>query len=345
MIKRGFLMLIAFICALFPFLSSCSYNKRYSETYLDHFDTVTTFTVYGLSKRDADSAKQLLEFELDRYHKLFDIYNTYDEITNIKTVNDNAGRLPVSVDSEIIDLLEYSVSVYNLTSGYVNVAMGSVLSIWHKFRQDAVGSPDSAELPDMEKLREAEGHTDIRNIVIDEEKGTVYINDPNMSIDVGAIAKGYSAQRIAERLEDKGYKNFVLSIGGNVVVRGAKEKGASWQAAIEDPADTSKNLCSIALSDNALVTSGSYQRYYTVDGERYHHIIDPVTLMPKNEYLSVSVICENSALADALSTAIFNMSLEDGQRLVESLDGVEVMWVTSSEKIVYSENFEDHIVK
>ncbi len=343
--KQRILGIISLICCICAVLPSCAVlKKRYSETYLDYFDTVTSFTVYGVTEKKSDAANKLLKDELEKYHRLFDIYNTYNGIANIKTINDNAGISPVAVDKELIEFLEYSVYVYGFTSGYVNIAMGSVLSIWHSFREKAVNEPENAELPNIADLRKADLHTDINNIVINKEKSEVYIKDVKTSIDVGAVAKGYAAQRIADKLTDEGYGNFVLSLGGNIVTRGKKENRASWQAAIEDPTDTSKTLCSLSLTDKALVTSGSYQRYYTVNGERYHHIINPRTLMPENEYLSVSVICEDSALADVLSTALFNMPIEDGAKLVSETDGAEAMWVSTSGEKIYSEKFESYIV-
>ena len=335
---------ISFVCCICLILPSCKVNRKYSQTYIDYFDTVTTFTVYGVTRRNADRSEEILESELERYHKLFDIYNSYDGINNLKDVNDNAGISSVTVDSEIIELIDFSVKMYEVTSGHVNVAMGSVLSLWHNCRAEAASDPDSASVPSESELREADMHTEIDSIKINKENGEVYITDRETSIDVGAVAKGYVAERIADKLVYEGYEDFVLSLGGNIVTRGCKERGALWQIGIEDPQDTSKSLFSLELMERSLVTSGSYQRYYTVNGEHYHHIIDPFTLRPENEYVSVSVISEDSAVADAYSTALFNMSLVEGMKLVAETEGVEAMWVTSSGEKLFSENFEAYIV-
>ncbi|MBQ7384091.1 MAG: FAD:protein FMN transferase [Clostridia bacterium] len=342
--NNNFFKVVSLLCCLIFILPSCAKTRKYSETYLDYFDTVTSFTVYGVTKKEAEYAIQALEGELERYHRRFDIYNEYDGIANLKSVNDSAGISPVCVDGELIELLEYGVSVHSITSGYVNIAMGSVLKLWHNCRKEANTSPESAKIPDEAALREAALHTDIKNININADKGEVYISDKQTAIDVGAIAKGYVAQRIFETLKALGYKNFVLSIGGNVIAAGYKEKDLPWQVGVDNPSDTSKTLCSLSLTDKSLVTSGSYQRYYTVDGNRYHHIIDPFTLVPKNDFLSVSVISEDSALADAMSTALFNMPYDMGAELVLKTDGLEAMWVTRDGEILYSENFKSYII-
>ncbi|MBO5415723.1 MAG: FAD:protein FMN transferase [Clostridia bacterium] len=340
---KNFFRAVSLLSCILFLLPSCARTQRYSETYLDYFDTVTSFTVCGVSKKEADAANYTLQDELERYHQLFDIYNEYDGIANLKDINDNAGIAPVCVDSELIELLEYCVSVHDMTSGYVNIAMGSVLMLWHTCREEARSAPDSARIPDEALLREAAAHTNISSINIDKNKNEVYISDKHTSIDVGAVGKGYAAQRIAEKLKACGYKDFILNIGGNVIASGSKSNDNPWKVGIENPSDTTKTLCSLSLTDKVLVSSGSYQRYYTVDGKRYHHIIDPFTLMPQNTYLSVSVVCDDSALADAMSTALFNMPYSVGYELVSNTDGLEAMWVTQSGECLYSENFQSYI--
>jgi 5,10-methenyltetrahydrofolate synthetase len=231
------------------------------------------------------------------------------------------------------------------TGGAVNIAMGSVLSIWHDCRELGMDDPASAKLPSMERLQEAALHTDIRGLIIDEEACTVTLTDPAMRLDVGAIAKGYAVEAVARSLEEKGIRGYVINVGGNVRTVGTKPEGEPWLVGIENPAEDSQEpyLAYLNLVDRSLVTSGSYQRYYVVNGERYHHIIDPETLMPAQGYLSVSVVCESSADGDALSTALFCMSPEEGMALIESLPGIEAMWVTSDGVRKYSSGFFEYV--
>ena len=139
----------------------------------------------------------------------------------------------------------------------------------------------------------------------------------------------------------EGYDGWVLNVGGNVRTVGGKPTGEDWLVGVENP-DTDSDepyIAYLELRDKALVTSGNYQRYYLVDGVRYHHIIDPVTLMPSDRYRSVSVVCSDSGVADALSTALFCMDYDAGVALVDSLTNAEVMWVMPDGTQRYSDGF------
>lgn len=232
--------------------------------------------------------------------------------------------------------------MHGLTGGKMNIAMGSVLSIWHDYRTEGLNQPALAKLPPMDLLTEAAGHTDINDIIIDEVNCTVYLADPKMTLDVGAFAKGYAVEMVARALEEMGKTNYVLNIGGNIRTIGPKADGSKWKTGIENPTGDEGYIEYIELETEAIVTSGSYQRYYVVAGKEYHHIIDKDTLMPAEGLLSVSIICSNSGLGDGLSTALFCMSIEDGMALIESLPDVEAMWVDENEIKHYSSGFADY---
>ena len=315
------------------------YETRSRTISTAHFNTVSSIHTYADEsddniKRYVDAADELLS----RYHKLFDIYYEYSGVNNIKTINRNAGKSPVTVDKELIDFLEYCKELYTITNGKTNVMLGSVLSIWHDIREEAdrnFGFIQESYLPTKEELQEAAKHTSIDLLVIDREASTVYISDPKASIDVGAIAKGYTVDIVYEKLVRMGADSVVLNIGGNIRTIGLKPSGEEWVTGITNPDKNSDNslICRIKLGETSIVTSGDYERFFYAADEKYHHIIDPVTLYPSNYFSSVSIITESSALADALSTALFCMSYEDGLRLVNSIGGIEVIWVTTDYQI------------
>ena len=259
----------------------------------------------------------------------------------------NGEHKVVTVDRKIIDMLLYAKKMYEVTGGEMNIAMGSVLSIWHDYRSEADDNYGVGELPPMEDLQEAAKHTNIDNLIIDEENSTVYLADPLMKLDVGAIAKGYAVEMVAQMLESRGITGYVINVGGNIRTVGTKANGDKWLAGIEAPSEDFDEayLAYLGLAGETIVTSGSYQRYYIVDGEAYHHIIDRETLMPARGFLSVSIICKNSADGDGLSTALFCMPLEDGMALIESLDGVEAHWVLEDGTRVKSSGFSDFEVE
>lgn len=320
--------------------------NKFSDYYFDYFDTVTTIVGYEENEEDFKAVCEEIKALLNEYHRLFTIYNRYEGLNNLVTINDlvDGKHTEVTVDEKIIDMLTFAKEMYAKTNGNVNIAMGSVLKIWHIYRNEGLDDPSNAQLPPMEKLEEAAKHTNIENLIIDSEKNTVYLADPEMSLDVGAIAKGYAAEKIAEYLENKGITGYLLNLGGNVRTIGdTGEK--PWNVGIENP-DTANEekpyIEFLHLQGESLVTSGTYQRFYVVNGENYHHIIDPATLMPGTKYRSVSVLTDDSGLGDAMSTALFLMSYEDGLALVKSMPNVEAMWVMPDGEQRYSDGFKSY---
>jgi thiamine biosynthesis lipoprotein len=178
----------------------------------------------------------------------------------------------------------------------------------------------------------------------DAEKGSVTLTDPEMKLDVGAVAKGYATECIARHLETQGITGYILNVGGNIRAVGAKADGESWAVGIENP-NGGDYLEYLNIRGQSVVTSGSYQRYYYVDGKAYHHIIHPDTLMPADNFVSVSVICKDSGFGDAMSTALFCLSLEEGLKLVESVSGLEAMWLTHDGEKTVSSGWNEYVKK
>ena len=305
------------------------------------FDTVTKVVGYADSKEEFSNYVQALHDDLAFYHKLFDIYNDYEGINNIKTINDYAGIRPVVVDDKIIDLLKLGQQAYALSDGQVNIAMGAVLKIWHEHREQATRDPASASIPSLDALMEAAKHIDIENMIIDEQNRTVFLQDPAMSLDVGGIAKGYATECVVKHAVECGFTDGIASVGGNIRAFGLKEKpDTPWSIGIQSPISSQPDLFTVRITDASVVSSGGYSRYYTVKGKRYHHIIDPHTLMPADYFDLVTVICDDSGMADILSTAVFTMPFQDGLALIESLDDTEALWVFKDGNMEYSSGFE-----
>ncbi len=311
-------------------------KKQYTATFLTLFDTVTTIVGRAEREEDFQLSVQAIRQELERYHQLFDIYHDYEGLNNLKTVNDAAGIAPVTVDPAIIALLKDCWEYYDLTNGKVNVAMGSVLYLWHEARSDSFDDPANAHLPEQTALEEASAHVSIDALVIDEEAGTVFLTDPDARLDVGAVAKGWAAQRVSASAP----QGLLISVGGNVCATGPKdENGAAWVVGVQDPDDGGNYLHTLAITGGSVVTSGDYQRNFAVDGQFYHHIIDPETLYPSQYWRSVTIVCADSGLADALSTALFLLPQAEGQALLDKT-GASAMWVSREGEIFFSPGFE-----
>lgn len=320
-------------------LISCSKSseapvyKKYEASFLSLFDTVTTVVGYAEGEEEFRALSQNIHDELLYYHQLYDIYNDYEGVNNIKTINDSAGVKPVVVDRAIIDLLLFCREMQKETES-VNVAFGSVLSLWHIERENVL-SGEEGKLPSMEALKEASLHTDFSSIQIDETASTVYLPDPKMRLDVGAVAKGYATERVIRSV--KGI--YLLSVGGNVSASSPKPEDKPWVVGLQDVnGDIGQNKHTLYLEKGAVVTSGTYQRFYTVDGKEYHHIIDPNTLMPGTKWKAVSVIAPDSGIADFLSTALFLLDVEEGQKLLTKYSAV-ALWTDKDGNEIMSDGF------
>ena len=330
------------LCALLVciLLTGCSQKTRqteekiYEATFLSLFDTVTVIKGAAESKEAFSELAGQLQRELLQYHQLFDIYNDYEGVVNLKAINDRAGEAPVAVDRRIIDLLLDCKRYYELTNRKVNVAMGSVLELWHEERNNGLNDPENAKLPKMESLKEASTHTDFDKVIIDEEASTVFFSDPDIRLDVGAVAKGWSVQRVAENAP----AGLLISVGGNVCATGPKRENTPWVVGVQNPSG-GDYLHTLYVSSGCVVTSGDYQRCYAVDGKLYHHIIDPETLFPGTFWRSVTIVCDDSGLSDALSTALFLLPMEEGQMLLDAC-GAKAMWVDADGNQYYSPGFD-----
>lgn len=323
------LLSLSFLIFLVFSFSSCAKSiKPQNRIFYDYFDTpIVIYDYSGLDRREFNQTVNELEESIAEYHRLFDIYNEYEGITNLCTVNRLAGQGAVKVDAPIVELLLFAVDMYDLTDGNVNVCMGSVLSLWHTLRKEGKRIPTDAE------LSEAGKHISIDSLIVDAENSTVEITDPEASLDVGAVAKGYVCQRVCDMLSARGMSGWALDFGGNLRFVGKKPNGDGWVTGIKAP-DGVSIVERMTLFDTSLVTSGVYERYYTVDGVNYHHIINKNTLKPENKYFSVSVSIPDSGIADALSTAFFNMEISECEVILHKLDGAFAVFIMNDGQIV-----------
>lgn len=325
--------------------------NRYSNSIFDTFDTLVQFVVYAESEEEYKAYFEHAHERLRELHRLFDIYHTYDGVNNIKTINDQAGIAPVEVEQEVIDLILFARDWSEKTGGKVNIALGPVLEIWHYYREEALFDPSSAELPPMDRLQQASEYTDIEKIIVDEDQGTVFLPETEMSLDVGAVAKGYAMELVATELIDMGLESAIISAGGNVKTIGQPKEADRnrWAVGIQDPEETvvssgSDNLLDVIyLTEGSVDTSGDYQRYYRVNDEMYHHLIDPDTLMPAMHYRAVTVLATEPAPADFMSSALFLVPFEESLALAEDMDQFEALWVFPDGEIKMTDGMQDYL--
>lgn len=328
--------LISFVLAAAMCLSmtACTSYEKGSTVFFNVFDTMIQIISYQKNQAEFEKMADYVETRYKELNDLYDIYNEYEGINNICTINKNAGVRPVKVDKEIIDLLLFSKQWHELSGGKMNVALGSVLKVWHNVRDEYDATGD-VTLPEYEYLAEKAQYTDINRVVIDEENSTVFITDPQVQLDVGAVAKGYATEMIAQELTEMGYDNYAISAGGNIRCSGSpKDDRKRWGIGIQNPA-VDENYQAVGgnmdmayfNTDMSLVCSGGYQRYFVKDGRRYHHLIDPDTLYPEEVYQGVAILCPDSGVADALSTTVFLMQPAQALEFIENFDGAECVLV------------------
>lgn len=323
--------LLTVILCIFILSACTTENKlqKYTRDTLNAgFDTYINLTAYCEDEETFENYFNILQKEFNYYNQLFDIYNSYEGVNNIKTINDNAGISPVKVDKDLIDLIKFSKTYAKYTKNQLNIALGPVLTLWHNEREIAKTNVNKAKVPDINNLKNAYTLTDLNDVIIDEKNSTVYLAKKGMSLDVGSIAKGYATEKVAQKLKNEGLTSGFINAGGNVRIIGSKPENEPFKVGIQIP-DPNMSMTSalgvLSLNGNySMVTSGDYQRFYKVNGVSYHHIIDPKTLYPSSYHRAVTVICEDSAIADALSTSLFTMSLEDGIKLIENLNSKDI---------------------
>jgi FAD:protein FMN transferase len=336
LMKRIFIYIVALFILIAPGCSSLDKNeyKRYSDSIFDTFDTLVRVVAYTRSDEEFRQYFDTIHSRLQELHILFDIYNEYEGINNIKTINDNAGIRPIRVEQEIIDLIIFSKEWSERTGGSVNIALGPVLKIWHTYREEALYNPENAALPPADLLTEALEYSDLDKVIVDLAQMTVYLPDRGMSLDVGAVAKGFALDLVASEIVDEGLLSAIISAGGNIRTIGkpldqARER---WGIGVQDPdasivGGSEKLLDIIYLSTGSVDTSGDYQRYYMVGDKLVHHLIDPETMMPAEHYRAVTVVAANSGIADFMSTALFLIPFEASIALAKSIDNFEAMWI------------------
>lgn len=341
-----------FVLLTLVFVTSCSQKEdleAHKKTFYGTFDTKILYLSYTDSEDKFDEEFAFVEEEFTRLHKLYDRYNDYEGVNNLKTINDQAGKEAVKVDDDLYNVIKFSLDNFEKTDGKVNIAMGSVLRLWHDVRMQNEGAEEKdIVLPKEEDLLEASKHMDIEKVILDDKEKTVYLDDEKMSIDLGAVAKGYAAEMVAQRLEEKGVKHASINAGGNVRTIGSPGDGRkNWGIAIEHPlmGEADDFLDVLFIGETAVVTSGDYQRYFTKDGVNYHHIVDPVSLKPETIYNSVSIITKDSGLADYLSTALFLSTKEEAEKILENYkdDDVEVLWYSHEEGESSTKGLEEHM--
>lgn len=319
--------IIALTAAISLLISGCS--KPLSKKDLTYTDTLFD-TVISVQILDPVDEKVLKGCE--KLCKEYDAkFSKSNEESEISRINNAKGKF-VEVSDDTITLLKKGLYYCELSHGIFDITIGSVSDLWDFHAEDP-------KVPSRKKIRSAKGHVNYRGILIQDNR--VKLTDPKARLDIGAIAKGYIADRLKEYLKKNNVKHAIINLGGNVLTIGTKTDGSKYNIGIQRPFDESgQPITSIKVADKSVVTTGTYQRYFEKNGKIYHHILDTATGYPcENDLSSVTIITDSSLTADALSTVSFLLGYEEGIKLINLLDNVDAVFITNDGEIHYSENF------
>jgi thiamine biosynthesis lipoprotein len=278
-----------------------------------YFDTEITITLYGTNDQSLmDGCFALAE----KYEQMFSRTIETSEISQINT----AQGAPVTVSDETIELIQKGIDYGKLSGGKFDITIGKLSSLWNFSENDGY-------IPDSAQILEAVSTIDYTAIVI--EGNTVTLTNPDTMIDLGGIAKGYVADQMKQYLVDNGCTSALINLGGNVLTVGSKPDGSAYKIGVQKPFSSGDSIAALDITDQSVVSSGVYERYIEVNNVRYHHILNPETGFPyENNLYGVTIISDKSVDGDGLSTTCFALGLEDGMELIESLDGVEAIFIT-----------------
>lgn len=334
-IRRLFPVSVQFLClALALLIVSCSgtsssapqENTAATSRTVMMFGTVSRITLYDhATQENFDAALAALQ-------AVDDLINRNREDSELGQVNARAGREPVSVSKELIDLLDVALHYASISDGAFDPTIGPLVDLWGIMT-------DHAHVPTEEEIQAVLPLVDWSLVEIDRVKNTVFLPLEGMSLDFGAIGKGYAADKVRDILAERGVESAIINLGGNVFVMGTKPDGTEWNIGLQDPfMERGEYFMTVRASDETVVISGPYERYFEQDGVIYHHLMDKRTGYPAATHITTAaVIGTSSAAADSLSTAVFVLGAEEGMELINSLEGVDAVLLDESGNVYLSD--------
>lgn len=285
-------------------------------------------TVVAKDQTTADGYINLAINEITRIEKLISSWNPATETSEI---NRNAGIKPVIVDEELFQLIKRAIKISKLTRGAFDISYASMDKIWHF-------DGSMKKMPSKEEIKKSVAKVGYQNIILNDEKHSVFLKLKGMKIGFGGIGKGYAADKAKALLISKGVEAGIINASGDLNTWSTQPDGKDWMVAIVNPLNKKKVFSWMPVKNSAVVTSGNYEKYVKFNNVLYTHIIDPRTGYPATGVLSVSIFTKNAELADALATSIFVMGKETGLDFVNQLKGVDCIIIDENNTIITSKN-------
>ena len=330
----------SFLClSLIFMLVGCSQNTKENEQTNQQEPLKRTEMLMGtvISVTLFDSTDEtILDKVFDKVSYLEGILSINESGTEVDKINENAGIEPVKVSDDTINVVKAGVYYSELSNGKFDVTIGPLVKLWD--------IPNATTIPTQDQIDSVIPLTNYKDVVIDESNKTVFLTRPGMMLDLGGIAKGYTADIISKMLTDNGVNSAIIDLGGNIFAHGQKPTGDAWKIGIQNPFSTRGEIVgAISVKNKSIVTSGIYERFIEVNGVKYHHILNPQTGYPyENDIAGITIISDKSTAGDALSTSVFALGVNEGMKFVEGLDGVDAIFVTKNNGIYLTSGIKDN---
>ena len=303
-----------------------------SNTYYN-LGTINEITLYDVNKKTGEKIlEECGSILMDIDNKMSNTIKSSD----VSKINKNAGKAYTKVSKDTYYVIKKSIEFSNISNDTFDISVGPLIDLW------SIGT-DNAKVPNKEEIENILPLVDYSKILLNDENLSVKLSEENMKIDLGGIAKGYAADKIYDYLKSENIKSAIINLGGNILTLGSKNNDQPFSIGIQDPTMPRGNsIGNIKVSNKSVVTSGIYERYIEKDNKIYHHMLNPHTGYPfENNLNSVTIVSDESIICDALSTTTFGLGLDNGMKLIESLDNVDAIFITKDKKIYLSSNLKD----
>lgn len=300
-------------------------KPSYIEDHAFQLDTIITIKLYG------EEDTSMIDDSFSRIEELEKMLSVHLEGSDLAKVREEAGDSAVKVQPETIEVMEAAIQYAEFSQGRFDPTAGPLIELWGI-------DPPEGHVATEDELAEVLPLIDYQKLMVDGEAGTIYLQDEKMIADLGAIAKGFIADKVKEQLVDAGVTSGIINLGGNVLLVGGKPDGSDFRIGVQDPDSLrGEYLGIVSLKDESIVTSGDYERFFEADGKKYHHILDPSTGFPaENSLRSVTIISPKSTDGDALSTTCFLLGLDEGIKLIRTMPRIDAIFVTEDDRMIFS---------
>ncbi|MBS5886446.1 MAG: FAD:protein FMN transferase [Clostridium sp.] len=314
-------------------LSGCSKDNKVTEPLSKTellMGTVVTVTLYD------SNDEGILDKVFTKVKELESTLSINENGTLVDKINESAGIEPVKVDYDTYTVIKKGLEYAKLSNGLFDISVGPIVKLWN------IGLPE-AKVPTQEEIDSRIPLVGYSDVELNDEENTVFLKRQGMMIDLGGVAKGYTADVISDILTEEGVKSAIIDLGGNIFAHGSKVDGSTWRIGIQNPfSDRGDIIGTITVKNKSIVTSGIYERYIEKDGIKYHHILSPKTGYPyENEIAGITIISDKSSDGDALSTSVFAMGVEEGMKFVNTQEGIDAIFVTKDNKIYITDGIRD----